>query len=515
MRSIRRRLLFSFLLALASVQVAGLIVYGIFLSRGTQFAIHRDLRRDLQVIVRTLVLNEVGAKEPLSEILPPDIDGFGGEVPTAFYRVTKNKGRETLSQSPTLDRVKIAVGNSFKVKPTPAPHNWSELPAVEPQMLVWAESSKDCAVLTIRLTDPLIRSELSHTKKGVRPGQKPQGKSFQPKSGQRGNGKRCPRLLTGYTVKVVRDTAPYHAIVYRQLALVSALLIGILALVWAVLGRVIDWSFGALNRMNHQLRALPAQTHGARIDLGKTPIELVPIVDAINAHLTKQEIALEQESQFASHASHELRTPLAELQMACDLHKQWPDDPEIAQTFLIDTQAITSHMQAVVANLLALAKNPSSAVVKMRFDWAELIRSTTVDWHKRLPNLIVVLPDAPCWIESDAQKLAIVMRNLLDNAATYATPRDLPITLTLSQEAPDATQWTLTLSNAAHNLTQEDLAHFQDRFWRKESGGVNSGTGHAGLGLAIVSQLCQQLDLTLSYHLDDASHRLSMTLALG
>src|SRR5262249_5501687 len=53
--------------------------------------------------------------------------------------------------------------------------------------------------------------------------------------------------------------------------------------------------------------------------------------------------------------------------------------------------------------------------------------------------------------------------------------------------------WLLTIENRALHLTDDDLRHMRDPFWRKDA--ARSGTTHTGLGLSLVEAFCRLMNV--------------------
>jgi signal transduction histidine kinase len=103
-------------------------------------------------------------------------------------------------------------------------------------------------------------------------------------------------------------------------------------------------------------------------------------------------------------------------------------------------------------------------------------------------------------METDARLLRIILTNLLTNAVEYA-PESTRIEIELDAGS-------ITIANAAPELTQEDLPHLFDRFWRAEKSRSNSA--HSGLGLALARQAAKAIGCRLDASL--AGGVLSFTL---
>jgi signal transduction histidine kinase len=102
-------------------------------------------------------------------------------------------------------------------------------------------------------------------------------------------------------------------------------------------------------------------------------------------------------------------------------------------------------------------------------------------------------------IASDPDCLASIISNLLSNAVQYSTP-DSTILCRAKSDTPTG-KFALSISNPTDGLTQEDLPHMAEPFWRKSE--ARSPDDHSGLGLALVKAYAAVLHLTVNFSLND------------
>jgi two-component system sensor histidine kinase VanS len=102
-------------------------------------------------------------------------------------------------------------------------------------------------------------------------------------------------------------------------------------------------------------------------------------------------------------------------------------------------------------------------------------------------------------VETDAEKLTIVMRNLLGNAVAYCDA-GTAVRVTVSDGAAGVE---LSVENKTNAINESDLGAMFGGFWRKDS--ARAGTSHSGLGLSIVAALCELLNVGLTPELSDGN----------
>jgi two-component system sensor histidine kinase QseC len=91
--------------------------------------------------------------------------------------------------------------------------------------------------------------------------------------------------------------------------------------------------------------------------------------------------------------------------------------------------------------------------------------------------------DAPaaCLVQADATLLAVLVRNLVDNAVRYS-PAQAAVKVTLSH---DASRTWLCVEDSGPGLSEPDLQQLGERFFRV----LGSGQGGSGLGWSIVRRI--------------------------
>ena len=206
--------------------------------------------------------------------------------------------------------------------------------------------------------------------------------------------------------------------------------------------------------------------------------ELQPLINSQNALMARLAEVISREKQFTSNAAHELRTPLAGILAQAQLAELTTGDKQ--QRALLQVSKSTKRLNSILDNLLLLANIEASTQVHTDESWSvellikNMINETTqgserIAYSLQGKELISVIPSA---------MIAIVCRNLIDNALKYSPP-ETPILMVIN-----ATESLLSInvSNTA-NVNATDIAKMTTRFWRS-----GSAEG-AGLGLSIVETI--------------------------
>ncbi|WP_159017633.1 ATP-binding protein [Cognatiluteimonas profundi] len=270
-----------------------------------------------------------------------------------------------------------------------------------------------------------------------------------------------------------------------------ALAAGIPFLIAAVGGLLALW-FGAgrglapLGRLRQTL-AVRAPDSIDPLDAGTLPLELRPLVDALNHHLQRVAQAVLHERHFTSHAAHELRTPLT----AIDTHLQVAclTTGEDAERALDDAREGVRRMRATLDQLLMLARVEGQA----RFDAGEPVAAREI-----LERVVAASGEdargrLDCSDRSGDALLSVpgplafaAVRNLVDNALRYSPPGSR---VDLAIDADDTSVRFAVLDQGA-GLHPGEQADAVRRFWR----GRSATPGGSGLGLAIVAAIAERYE---------------------
>jgi signal transduction histidine kinase len=224
--------------------------------------------------------------------------------------------------------------------------------------------------------------------------------------------------------------------------------------------------------------------------------ELDPLVARFNEVLARMDEGLARERQFAGGLAHETRTRLAELRALCEVESRYPSGRPLP-ALLGELGAIGAELENTVNALLLLTRLQSGLEPPQpaEVDPADLLERLRQRHEPAARRRGVALRleragDAAGW-RTDPALLEVVLGNLVGNACSYAPDGDT-VRIRVDGHA-------IVIENAATELDADDLAHFGQRFWRKQP----PHSSHAGLGLALATAAAQALRLELGYRLRD------------
>ena len=281
-----------------------------------------------------------------------------------------------------------------------------------------------------------------------------------------------------------------------DLALVSALKQSFLSIAFLVLllsaALALPLSYLLLRRiklLSQGAQKVTAGDYSARVKSG-TKDELGELSDNFNRLSQTLEANEKERQRWVADISHELRTPLAiaggELEAMIDGVR--PADV----TNLHSAHAEIKHLNRLVDDFYQLS-NADIGALNYHFEVIDLTQ-TVQDETRGLDALIQKaglsieydMPDKPCLVRGDIDRLKQLLNNVISNASKY-TQAPGKITLALRQQKKTAI---LVINDTAPGVSDTDLPRLFDPLYRTEQS-RNRRTGGSGLGLGI----CQRIAL--------------------
>ncbi len=281
--------------------------------------------------------------------------------------------------------------------------------------------------------------------------------------------------------------------VWRQLllsglvALLAGLLVAILITRW-------------LSRPIHQLsRATQAIAQGdldIRLDPKEVPSEFTPLVENFNTMVDEVRRARQSQRNLIANVSHDLKTPITSIRgFAQALREGVLRDPEAQRHAAEVIYDEAERMHRMVIQLLELAQMDAGQLILTRrlLDLAQVIEQQVESVRLRASERGISLQshvDSPLPVLGDADRLAEVVSNLLENALTH-TPMGGTVRVEATTEpGPSGKKWvTFHVVDTGSGIAEEDLPHIFERFYRGDKS--RGGQGGSGLGLAIVKELVE------------------------
>jgi two-component system phosphate regulon sensor histidine kinase PhoR len=214
---------------------------------------------------------------------------------------------------------------------------------------------------------------------------------------------------------------------------------------------------------------------------------------ALSAWLMREMRLNQRQRAFLDAVTHEMRTPLASLRLYLDTLGRHDPDAEQRRAFLARMQGDVDRLAHTVEQVLhaARAEEHRRGLPTERVLLAPLLDECIEELCTRheLPASAVQLDvRAPTAVRGNRAELAVVFRNLLENAAKYS---DAPVAIRVrvSQKGDDRVD--VAISDRGFGIPARELRKIFQRFYRAGRDVQRTAAG-LGLGLFIVRSLVRR-----------------------
>lgn len=219
------------------------------------------------------------------------------------------------------------------------------------------------------------------------------------------------------------------------------------------------------------------------VAVASLPIEVRPLVEAMNGLMQKTVEEATQQRRFLDDASHQLRTPMTILRTQIDyaLHQR---DADEVRTTLRSSKDVLERSIHTTNQLLALAKARTSQgtdiypqdVISLSETIADTIRMLWPRIRSRKMDCAFEATDSKVAVRVNEGLLREALVNIIDNAVTYAPEQSL-ISVSLRTDRDMAI---IEIMDEGPGMTKDEIRHAGTRF----RSGKHASSG-SGLGLAI------------------------------
>jgi signal transduction histidine kinase len=167
--------------------------------------------------------------------------------------------------------------------------------------------------------------------------------------------------------------------------------------------------------------------------------------------------------------------------------------------------AIGAEMEQLIEALLLISRGDEPSIRRTgpprplaAIIGAEIERARDATADRKIAVSVNIAEDCAFHASSDA--LAIIVRNLIDNAVRYS-PEGGSIAVTAHSNG-SASSCALVIENGPVELREEDLLRLFEPFWRAD--GSRADRTHFGLGLTVVQRVAEAAGLRVEAKLNEA-----------
>jgi len=222
------------------------------------------------------------------------------------------------------------------------------------------------------------------------------------------------------------------------------------------------------------------------LDAAAVPREVAPLVASLNELFGRLERSIDHERRFNADAAHELRTPLAAVRAQAEVALGSAGGDERAHA-LRQVVAGCDRAARLVDQMLTLARlDPQRTLAGgARFDLAAVARDViAAEAPAGLARGIEIALDAtPVEVAGDATLVAVLLRNLVDNAIRYS-PSGTAVEVGVR---PVAGGGEFVVTDQGPGVPPGERVRLGERFHRT----LGTGETGSGLGLSIVRRIAE------------------------
>jgi two-component system OmpR family sensor kinase len=216
--------------------------------------------------------------------------------------------------------------------------------------------------------------------------------------------------------------------------------------------------------------------------------QLAATFDDMQAQLARLDRA---RKQFIANASHELRTPIFSLGGFLELLADEDLDEDTRRAFLVQIRGQVDRMRNLAVELLDLSRLEAGAL-ELRpepTDVGQLAREVAAEFTpaaaQHESDVILNLRTEPIELDCDPERVAQVLRILLDNALRH-TPPGTGVQVSAARSNGHVR---LEVSDAGLGIKRQNMPHIFEPFFTSNE----QAAGGAGLGLAIARELAERM----------------------
>ncbi|HEY0825041.1 MAG TPA: ATP-binding protein [Ramlibacter sp.] len=228
------------------------------------------------------------------------------------------------------------------------------------------------------------------------------------------------------------------------------------------------------------------------VRVADAPSEMQPMLDALNALFARIGGLLEGERRFTGDAAHELRTPIAAIRTQAQVALGAGDEAQRRHA-LEATLAGCDRATRLVEQLLTLSRlEAEGAVPQDRVDLGQVVQRVIAELAPASlqKQQVLELHAAPgCTVRGDETLLAVLVRNLVDNAVRYSPP-GARIDVRVEGSGGGVV---LSVDDSGPGLSPDSLSRLGQRFFRVTG---NDAAG-SGLGWSIMQRIAAAHGATL------------------
>jgi signal transduction histidine kinase len=228
-----------------------------------------------------------------------------------------------------------------------------------------------------------------------------------------------------------------------------------------------------------RIKAFRGSTQPEKLAPHFTNDEVGQLADTLDHYAERLTHLVQRDREFNADVSHELRTPLSVIKGSTELLLSSPDISEKTLQRLRRIERATQQSTHLITALLMLSRNERGTGDCNLLQLAEQLVDANRAQLTGKPVQVRAEGDADAYVNAPESVLSVAIGNLIGNACKYTAEGEVVVKV-----AADC----VMVIDSGPGISAEDAAHLFDRGFRGKS---STGTKGAGIGLSIVSRLCE------------------------
>lgn len=253
--------------------------------------------------------------------------------------------------------------------------------------------------------------------------------------------------------------------------------------------------------------------YGARVPPPRLGADFDSLAHAFNRMAAQLQAVDANPRRLFSDLAHEIRTPVSVLDAYIEAVEDGVRSLTTDTTTLLreQTRRLVRFSEDVAA--LAQAEEGSTSMSAAEVDICDVILTTVAAasdrYRAKQVSLLTALPAALPPVHGDAQRLAQVLTNLLDNALRH-TPAHRRVTVSVENQAADIR---LQVTDTGQGISPEHLPYVFDRLYRADPARTREHGG-SGLGLSIAKAIVEAHGGNIEVESPSATGQTTFTITL-
>ncbi|MCG7499406.1 heavy metal sensor histidine kinase [Vibrio sp. Of7-15] len=302
------------------------------------------------------------------------------------------------------------------------------------------------------------------------------------------------------TAIIIMDTSKHQFFITELThSLFKVFTIALISL--TVIGYWISWrGLKPVRKLGKDANSINVTSLSTRLSNDKAPVELQPLIAALNNMLSRLESSFNKLSFFSTNLAHELRTPLSSMTLHNQIMLTGERTPQDYRETLTSNLEELEYLSKTITDMLLIAKAESNqlAIKTEQINLNKLSQKVS-EYYQLLADQksvsISVIGQVTCL--SDSGLLRQIIGNLLSNAICYANQEStVKIILTENKSSIQIA----VLNHGAPIPQAEQSMIFEWKYQSKVHTPSNTNEIHIGVGLTIVRSIVNAMKGHITLH---------------